>query len=115
MICDPCTYFDREVFKRRSFNSIDFQGRVGVDSGKTTRGYNREKTLVTPFTFSGGTLTEKLFCDISGFDNFNDTRVQLFNGGDMVSENTHVTGGGSQIDLLDSGVFVDSLKVKEMG
>jgi hypothetical protein len=58
-------------------------------------------------------LTEKLFGDFGRFNDFNDTRVQLFNGGHMVSENTHITRGSSQVDLLNIGGLVDSLDGKK--
>lgn len=65
---------------------------------------------------SGGesdSLTEKLLGDFGRFNDFNDTRVQLFNGGHMVSEDTHITRGSSQVDLLDGSGLVDRLDGKK--
>lgn len=54
-------------------------------------------------------FTKELLGDFSGLDNFNDTRVQLFNSRNVVGEDTHVTRGSSQVDLLNISSLVDSL------
>jgi hypothetical protein len=54
-------------------------------------------------------FTEEFLCEFCALDNFDNTRVQLLNAGDVVGKDTHITRGGSQVDLLNIGSLVNGL------
>lgn len=85
----PATYLGAKFVQGKGLKSINVEGRVGVDDGKTPR----EEELL-------GALST---------DNLYDTRAKLLNGGDVVGENTHVTRGGGNVDLLDVDILKDGL------
>jgi len=56
-----------------------------------------------------GLFTEELL-GASSFDNLNDSRAELLNGGNVGGEDTHVTGDGGNVDLGDRDILVDGLQ-----
>jgi hypothetical protein len=56
-------------------------------------------------------LTKVLLGGGSVLQNFNDTGLELLDGGNVLGEDTHITRGGSQVDLLNLDVLVDGLAI----
>jgi hypothetical protein len=56
-----------------------------------------------------GRLTEKLLATVSIFDDFNQTRLQLLNRGNVVGKDAHLARFCWNIDLHDILRFVDRL------
>ena len=74
------SYIGAEVLNGVSLDGVDAELGVGLDNSESAR---QEELLV-----AAGLL-----------DDLNQTRLQLLDGGDVVGENTHVTGLGGKVDL----------------
>lgn len=71
-----------EVLEGVCLGGVDAQGRVGLNSGESTR---KEEGL-------GAAVL---------LNDLDDTRLELLNGGDVVGEDTHVARFGGDVDLDD--------------
>lgn len=79
-----------EVSDLESLNGVDGEHRVGLDSGETTG--------------------DKVGLGLAvGLDDLNGTRLELLDGGNVVSENTELTGSGGQVDLSHLLLVVEGL------
>ena len=74
------SYIGAEVLNGVSLDGVAAELGVGLDNGESTR---QEELLV-----AAGLL-----------DDLNQTRLQLLDGGDVVGEDTHITGLGGKVDL----------------
>lgn len=67
------------------------------------------RSLGTLATRAG--LTKPLLRRAALLDDLDQARSERLDGGDVVSEDTHVTGGGGKVDLNNGGCGVDGLFV----
>jgi len=102
-----------EVLQRKALHSIDAQLRVGLDDSESSRHYCSNpcqplmvisKTINLYLSSNDkvgiGTLhTKELLASTGLLDDLNQSRLQLFDGGNGVGENTHLSGLGGDIDL----------------
>lgn len=79
-----------EVLDGVSLNSVDAHGRVGLNDGESTG-------------------KEELLAAATVLDDLNQTGLQLLDGGNVVGENTHLSGLGGDVDLDDILGLVDGL------
>lgn len=73
-------YFGAEVLERVALNGVDAENRVGLHNGETAR---QEELLVAALLL----------------DDLNQTGLQLLNRGNVVGQNTHLTGLCGEVDL----------------
>ena len=74
------SYLSAEVLQSVSLYGVDAENRVGLDGSESTR-------------------QEELLAAALLFNNLDQTRLQLLDGGDVVGQDTHVTGFRGQVDL----------------
>ena len=79
-----------EVLGLESLNGVDGQLGVGLNGSKSTGDEVRLGLTV-------------------GLDDLNDTRLELLDGGNVVSQNTELTGGRGDVDLGHLLLLVDRL------
>lgn len=85
-----------EVLKRETLNSVDAQLGVGLDNGESTG-------------------EEELLGSTTLLNDLNKTGLELLNRGNVVGENTHLSGLGGDVDLDNAGGLEDSLVRKGQG
>lgn len=100
-----------EVLERVALDGIDAQDRVGLDDGEASRHYTASQVLVAAL-FCREKLrrhTEELLAAAAVFNNLDQAGLQLLDGGDVVGEDTHLSGLGGNVDLHDTLRLVDGL------
>jgi hypothetical protein len=102
------TYVGAEFLEREALDGVDAELGVGLDNGETTGHYS---IMVSEFILidkrpdlrhvSGARIgrTEVLLGGAVLLENLNETGLQLLNGGNVVGKDTHLTGGGGEVDL----------------
>lgn len=73
-------YLRAEVLERVALDGVDAELGVGLDNGESAR-------------------EEELLVAARLLDDLDQTRLQLLDGGDVVGEDTHITGLGGKVDL----------------
>jgi hypothetical protein len=104
------TYVGAKVLKGETLDSVDAELGVGLDNGETTGHYTARPLLV-----DGGQLAKDQICGMSQgarvgrtevllggtalLNDLNKTGLELLDGGNVVGKDTHITGGGGNVDL----------------
>ena len=110
------TYIGAEVLERVTLNSVDAELGAGLNSCETARHYAALVSVIFRATVNTaatnevfrqflalstvvGRRTEELLAATGLLDDLNKTRLQLLNGGNVTSEDTHLSGLGGNVDL----------------
>lgn len=110
MLRGKITYIGAEVLKGETLDSVDAELGIGLDNGETAGHYT-----VTPLLVDGFQLTRDQICGMSQgtrigrtevllggtalLNDLDETGLELLDGGNVVGEDTHLTGGGGNVDL----------------
>jgi hypothetical protein len=79
-IVSGLSYIGAEVLERVTLDGVDAELGVGLNNGESTR---QEELLVAAVLL----------------DDLDQTGLQLLNGGNVVGEDTHITGLGGKVNL----------------
>lgn len=103
-----------EVFKRVGLDGVDAEAGVGLNNGESTRncrhitlaslfyqklGSRKRVVLATTNRRFARRRTEELLGATTLLNNLNKAGLQLFDRGNVVGEDTHLTGFGGNVDL----------------
>lgn len=112
------TYVGAEVLQGETLDGVDAQMGVGLNDGETTgdwiKGEMRQYASNCALCgHSDGSIntgwvgtvgrTEELLGGTALLDDLDETGLELLNGGNVVGEDTHLTGLGGDVDL-DTGL-----------
>lgn len=104
------TYIGAEVLKGVTLDGVDAQLGVGLDDGEATGDCGCKAVRISYLTQvtdcpsrngSGARIerTEEVLGSATLLNNLNKTGLELLNGGDVVGKDTHLAGGGGDVDL----------------
>lgn len=91
-------YLGREVLQRSCLNGVDGKLVVGMHGRKASRYYESCRYEDREMK-DDGRLTKPFLRGASTLDYLYEARPERFNRRNVISENTHVTGGCRQVDL----------------
>lgn len=103
-------YVGAEVLKSEALNGVDAELGVGLNNSEATGHYPTRLLLAgcSSLTsdqicdmFQGARIghTEVLLVGTALLEDLNETGLELLDGGNVVGEDTHLTGGGGDVDL----------------
>lgn len=106
-----------EVLEGVALDGVDAHGGAGLDGRESTRHCNSTCQLRCcfegndniPFGRPGGERTEELLGAAALLDDLDDAGLELLDRGNVVGEDTHLTGLGGDVDLDDVLGLVDGL------
>lgn len=104
------TYIGAEILKGETLDSVDAKLGVGLDDGEATGHYSVSPLLVNLFQLTQDRIcgmsqdarvgrTEVLLGSAALLKDLNKTGLELLDGGNVVGKDTHLTGGGGNVDL----------------
>lgn len=104
------TYIGAELLKREALDSVDAELGVGLDNGEATGHYTGTPLLVDQSQLRRIQIcgmsqdarvgrTEVLLGGAALLEDLDETGLELLDGGNVVGEDTHLTGGGGNVDL----------------